>query len=293
MKNIMTFYIMKGNKYKSLLCDYLNYIYININKDPNFLKYIENKIRNENQIFLLEIFGYKLQYLTHLCNVRVNTNLNLDNRHLTYKPNEKEITHLIKNGYYFDNFKENSINNIINEKKKKEEEEILRDIGEEDDEDYFYSDDENTSLVDAEGRSSDDSNSSREEDAAQEDHFEERNLDELLQKKEITRDIKILSKKIYGKTPNFFNANENEIIIEENYLDIKNPLFNLNESLIECIINYLEKKIITENKFSPKLLIEYISIIKCLIANSKNKKVKDFVTKNITVLKKIVNILLK
>ena len=286
------FNIMKGNKYKSLLCDYLNYIYININKDPNFLKYIENKIRNENQIFLLEIFGYKLQYLTHLCNVRVNTNLNLDNRHLTYKPNEKEITHLIKNGYYFDNFKENSINNIINEKKKKEEEEILRDIGEEDDEDYYYSDDENTSLVDAEGRSSDDSNSSREEDAAQEDHFEERNLDELLQKKEITRDIKILSKKIYGKTPNFFNANENEIIIEENYLDIKNPLFNLNESLIECIINYLEKKIITENKFSPKLLIEYISIIKCLIANSKNKKVKDFVTKNITVLKKIVNILI-
>ena len=286
------FNIMKGNKYKSLLCDYLNYIYININKDPNFLKYIENKIRNENQIFLLEIFGYKLQYLTHLCNVRVNTNLNLDNRHLTYKPNEKEITHLIKNGYYFDNFKENSINNIINEKKKKEEEEILRDIGEEDDEDYFDSDDENTSLVDAEGRSSDDSNSSREEDAAQEDHFEERNLDELLQKKEITRDIKILSKKIYGKTPNFFNANENEIIIEENYLDIKNPLFNLNESLIECIINYLEKKIITENKFSPKLLIEYISIIKCLIANSKNKKVKDFVTKNITVLKKIVNILI-
>jgi len=155
-----------------------------------------------------------------------------------------------------------------------------------------YSDDENSSLLDAEGRSSDDSGSSRDDDAAQEDHFEERNIDELLQKKEITRDIKILSKKIYGNTPNFFNANENEIIIEENYLDIKNPLYNLNESLIDCIINYLESKIITENKFSPKLLIEYISIIKCLIANSKNNKVKDFVTKNITVLKKIVNILI-
>ena len=62
--------------------------------------------------------------------------------------------------------------------------------------------------------------------------------------------------------------------------------------MIDCIINYLESKIITENKFSPKLLIEYISIIKCLIANSKNNKVKDFVTKNITVLKKIVNILI-
>ena len=159
------------------------------------------------------MFGYKLQYLTHLCNVRVNTNLNLDNRHLTYKPNEKEITHLIKNGYYFDNFKENSINNIINEKKKKEEEEMLKDIGEEDDEDYFYSDDENTSLVEAEGRSSDDSYSSREEDAAKEDHFEEKNLDELLKKKEIPRDIKILSKEIYGKTPNFFNANEIELSV--------------------------------------------------------------------------------
>ena len=286
------FNIMKDNKHKSLLCDYLNYVYVNINRDTNFLKYIENKIRNENQIFLLEMFGYKLQYLTHLCNVRVNTNLNLENRHLTYKPNEKEITHLIKNGYYFDNFKENSINNIINEKKKKEEEEILRDIGGEEEDDDTYSDDENSSLLDAEGRSSDDSGSSRDDDAAQEDHFEERNIDELLQKKEITRDIKILSKKIYGNTPNFFNANENEIIIEENYLDIKNPLYNLNESLIDCIINYLESKIITENKFSPKLLIEYISIIKCLIANSKNKKVKDFVTKNITVLKKIVNILI-
>ena len=286
------FNIMKDNKHKSLLCDYLNYVYVNINRDTNFLKYIENKIRNENQIFLLEMFGYKLQYLTHLCNVRVNTNLNLENRHLTYKPNEKEITHLIKNGYYFDNFKENSINNIINEKKKKEEEEILRDIGGEEEDDDTYSDDENSSLLDAEGRSSDDSGSSRDDDAAQEDHFEERNIDELLQKKEITRDIKILSKKIYGNTPNFFNANENEIIIEENYLDIKNPLYNLNESLIDCIINYLESKIITENKFSPKLLIEYISIIKCLIANSKNNKVKDFVTKNITVLKKIVNILI-
>ena len=113
-----------------------------------------------------------------------------------------------------------------------------------------------------------------------------------MNKKEITRDIKILSKKIYGKTPNFFNANENEIIIEENYLNIKNQKYNLNESLLECIINYLEKKIITENKFSQKLLIEYISIIKSLIANSNNEKVKKFVSKNISVLKQIINILI-
>ena len=220
---------MKNNKYKSLFCDYLNYIYINTNKDPNFLKYIEKKIKDENQIFLLEMFGYKLQYLNHLCKVRVNTNLNLENRPLTYKPDEKELTHLIKTGFYFDNFKENSIKNIIIEKKQKEEEEILRGIGSEDESVNYYSDDEeNNSLVEAEGTSSDDSNSSRSGDAAIEDHFEERNIDELLQKKEITRDIKILSKKIYGKTPNFFNANENEIIIEENYLDIKDPKYNLN-----------------------------------------------------------------
>ena len=287
------FDIMKNNKYKSLLCDYFNYIYININKDKNFLKYIEKKIRDENQIFLLEMFGYKLQYLNHLCNVRVNTNLNLENKPLNYKPNEKEITHLIKNGYYFDNFKENSINNIINEKKKKDEEELLKEIGEEESDSYYYSDDDyENSLLEAEGRSSDDSISSRDEDVAQEDHFEERNIEELLQKKEIARDIKILSKKIYGNTPNFFNANENEIIVEENYLEIKNPMYNLNESLIDCIINYLEKNIITENKFSPKLLFEYISIIKCLIANSNNKKVKDFVFKNISVLKQIINILI-
>ena len=287
------FNIMKNNKYKSLFCDYLNYIYINTNKDPNFLKYIEKKIKNENQIFLLEMFGYKLQYLNHLCKVRVNTNLNLENRPLTYKPDEKELTHLIKTGFYFDNFKENSIKNIIIEKKQKEEEEILRGIGSEDESANYYSDDEeNNSLVEAEGTSSDNSHSSRSGDAAIEDHFEERNIDELLQKKEITRDIKILSKKIYGKTPNFFNANENEIIIEENYLDIKDPKYNLNDSLLDCIINYMEKKLISENKFSPKLLIEYISIIKCLIANSHNKKVKDFVTKNNSILKQIINILI-
>jgi len=206
---------------------------------------MEKKIRDENQIFLLEMFGYKLQYLNHLCSVRVNTNLNLENRPLTYKPNEKEITHLIKNGYYFDNFKENSINNIINEKKKKDEEEMLREIGsaEEESDSYYFSDDDDL-LIEAEGRSSDDGGSSRSDDVAQEDHFEERNLDELMNKKEITRDIKILSKKIYGKTPNFFNANENEIIIEENYLNIKNQKYNLNESLLDCIINYLEKSII-------------------------------------------------
>ena len=235
---------MKNNKYKSLLCDYLNYIHISISRDSNFLKYVEKKIRDENQIFLLEMFGYKLQYLNHLCSVRVNTNLNLENRPLTYKPNEKEITHLIKNGYYFDNFKENSINNIINEKKKKDEEEMLREIGsaEEESDSYYFSDDDDL-LIEAEGRSSDDGGSSRSDDVAQEDHFEERNLDELMNKKEITRDIKILSKKIYGKTPNFFNANENEIIIEENYLNIKNQKYNLNESLLDCIINYLEIKI--------------------------------------------------
>ena len=287
------FNIMKNNKYKSLLCDYLNYIHISISRDSNFLKYVEKKIRDENQIFLLEMFGYKLQYLNHLCSVRVNTNLNLENRPLTYKPNEKEITHLIKNGYYFDNFKENSINNIINEKKKKDEEEMLREIGsaEEESDSYYFSDDDDL-LIEAEGRSSDDGGSSRSDDVAQEDHFEERNLDELMNKKEITRDIKILSKKIYGKTPNFFNANENEIIIEENYLNIKNQKYNLNESLLDCIINYLEKKIITENKFSPKLLIEYISIIKSLIANYNNEKVKKFVSKNISVLKQIINILI-
>ena len=55
---------MKKNKYKSyksLLCDYLNYIYTNIEKDPYLLIYIEKKIKDENQVFLLEIFGYKLQ----------------------------------------------------------------------------------------------------------------------------------------------------------------------------------------------------------------------------------------
>ena len=239
------------------------------------------------------MFGYKLQYLNHLCKVRVNTNLNLENRPLTYKPDEKELTHLIKTGFYFDNFKENSIKNIIIEKKQKEEEEILRGIGSEDESVNYYSDDEeNNSLVEAEGTSSDDSNSSRSGDAAIEDHFEERNIDELLQKKEITRDIKILSKKIYGKTPNFFNANENEIIIEENYLDIKDPKYNLNDSLLDSTIKYMEKKLISENKFSPKLLIEYISIIKCLIANSNNKKVKDFVSKNNSTLKQIINILI-
>ena len=284
--------IMKDNKYKSILCDYLNYVYINISKDPEFLNYIEKKIRDENQIFLLEIFGYKLQYLNHLCNVRVNTNLNLENKQLTYKPDEKEITHLIKYGYYFDNFKENSITNIINEKKIKEEEEILREIGSEDDVSNYYSDDDYNSLIEAEGNSSDDSNSSRSGDIAQEDHFEERNIEELLQKKEITKDIKILSKKIYGKNPNFFNANENEIIIEENYIDIKNPKYKLNEGMIDCVIKYLETKCITENKFSPKLLIEYISIIKCLIANSNNNKVKEFVSKNISTLKQIINILI-
>jgi len=95
--------------------------------------------------------------------------------------------------------------------------------------DYYDSDDDENSLVE-EGRSSQDSGSSRSGDVAQEDHFEERNVEELLRKQEITRDIKILSKKIYGKNPNFFNANENEIIIEENYLDIKNPKYNLNKA---------------------------------------------------------------
>ena len=57
--------------------------------------------------------------------MRVNTNLNLENKPLNYKPSEKELTHLIKNGYYFDNFKENSLSNLIDEKKLKEQEELI------------------------------------------------------------------------------------------------------------------------------------------------------------------------
>ena len=289
------FNLMKDNKYKSLFCDYLNYIYINNKDNKDFLNYIEKKIRDENKIFLLEMFGYKLQYLSHLCYVRVNTNLNLENRPLTYKPSEKELTHLIKNGYYFDNFKENSINSIINEKKLKEEEELIRGLGNDGESEYYTEDDDEEDFIDEEDSDSDDSDNSHNSDmgdVAQEDHFEERNLEELMKKEDIVRDIKILSKKIYGKTPNFLNVNENELIIEENYLDNKNSKYILNDSLLDCIIKYLEKKLIQENKFSPKLLMEYISTIKCLIANSNNKKVKDFITKNISTLKKIINILI-
>ena len=284
------FNIMKNNKYKSLFCDYLNYIYINNKDNEKFLNYIEKKIKEENQIFLLEMFGYKLQYLSHLCYVRVNTNLNLENRPLVYKPSEKELTHLIKNGYYFDNFKENSINTIINEKKIKEQEEIIRGLGT-DAESEYYSDDEDEDFLEEDSDDDVSSNSHSDGDAAQEDHFEERNLEELMKKEDIVRDIKILSKKIYGKTPNFLNVNENELIVEENYLDVKNLKYSLNESLIDCIIKYLEKQLIIENKFSPKLLIEYISILKFIIANSNNKKVKEFISKNITTLKQIINIL--
>ena len=77
---------------------------------------------------------------------------------------------------------------------------------------------------------------------AQEDHFGERNLEELMKKEEITRDIKILSQKIYGKTPNFLNVNENEIVVEENYLNVKNSEYCLNKNLIDSIINYLENE---------------------------------------------------
>ena len=286
------FSMMKDNKYKSLFCDYLNYIYINNISRKDFLKYIEKKIREDNEIFLLEIFGYKLQYLNHLCYVRVNTNLNLENRSLVYKPSEKELTHLIKNGYYFDNFKENSLNTIINEKKLKEQEELDREAGDEAESDIFYSDDENYEDYIDEEEDEDNSDNSRNSNEAQEDHFEERNPEELMKKEDIVRDIKILSKKLYGKTPNFLNINENEIIVEENYLDVKDSKYALNEDLINCIINYLEKKLITDNKFSPKLLIEYISIIKCIIANSDNKKVKEFISKNISTLKQIINILI-
>ena len=289
------FNIMKDNKYKSLFCDYLNYIYIKYKDKETFLNYIEKKIREENQIFLLEMFGYRLQYLNHLCYVRVNTNLNLENRSLVYKPSEKELTHLIKNGYYFDNFKEKSIKTIINEKKLKEQEAILRDIGNEVESDY-YSDEDNYEdyIDDDDSDEDDDSDDSRNSDdnAAQQDHFEERNLEELMKKEDIVRDIKILSKKIYGKTPNFLNVNENEIIVEEHYLDVKNSIYSLNDGLIDCILKYLEKQLIIENKFSPKLLLEYVSIIKCIIANSDNIKVKEFVSKNISVLKQIINILI-
>ena len=287
------FSMMKDNKYKSLFCDYLNYIYINNKGTKDFLKYIEKKIREDNEIFLLEIFGYKLQYLSHLCNVRVNTNLNLENRPLVYKPSEKELTHLIKNGYYFDNFKENSLNAIINEKKLKEQEELVREAGDDDESEIYYSEDENyEDYIDEEEEDEDNSDNSRNTNEAQEDHFEERNPEELMKKEDIVRDIKILSKKIYGKTPNFLNINENEIIVEENYLEVNDSKYALNEDLIDCIIKYLEKKLITENKFSPKLLIEYISIIKCIIANSENKKVKGFILKNISNLKQIINILI-
>ena len=249
------------------------------------------------------VISYK--YLNHLCNVKVNNNLNLENRKLTYKPDEKEITNLIKNGYYFENFEENSSNNIIDEKQEliEEEEEEEEEEGEEDEisgqsnseeeESNIHSDNITNSIRSYERNASNyESDSDRTEDIIQEDQSEEQNLEELHQKKEITRDIKILNKNIYGKTPNIFNVNENEIIIEENYLDIKNSMYNLNESMIVCILEYFEAKCIRENKFSPKLLIEYISIIKCLIANSNNNKVKDFVSKNISILCQIINILI-
>ena len=158
---------------------------------------MKKKIRDENEIFLLEMFGYKLQYLSHLCYVRVNTNLNLENRSMVYKPDEKELTHLIKNGYFFDNFKENSLNNIINEKKIKEQEELLRDLGTEENSDYYSDDDDDENYLDDTSDDDDSENSSRnsDADAAQEDHFEERNLEELMKKEDIVRDIKILSKK--------------------------------------------------------------------------------------------------
>ena len=287
------FNIMKDNKYKSLFCDYLNYIYINNDEKNKFLNYIEKKIREDNEIFLLEMFGYKLQYLSHLCFVRVNTNLNLENKPLNYKPSEKELTHLIKNGYYFDNFKENSLSNLIDEKKLKEQEELIAMVNADGGESEYYSDDDEDVYEDEDSDDDDSTNSHNSDgDVAQEDHFGERNLEELMKKEEITRDIKILSQKIYGKTPNFLNVNENEIVVEENYLNVKNSEYCLNKNLIDSIINYLEKQLIVENKFSPKLLMEYISILKCLIANSNNEKVKDFISKNITTLKQIINILI-
>ena len=57
--------------------------------------------------FYLKFLVISYKYLNHLCNVKVNNNLNLENRKLTYKPDEKEITNLIKNGYYFENLEEN------------------------------------------------------------------------------------------------------------------------------------------------------------------------------------------
>ena len=287
-----------NNNNKSLYCDYLNYIYINKIDTTDLLSFIEKKIKNDKQIFLLEVFGYKIQTLNHLTKVIVNTNLNLENKPLTYKPTEKELAHLIKTGYYFDKFQEKTIADILLEKKAKEQNDLILQNLDEEDNDSNYEGSSSNEGTESNEDSSDSSSRSgssgdNDDDNNLQDNFEIRDLNELLKKQEIVREIQILSEKIYGNTPNFININENELCVEDQYLKFldENKENKLNDDLINCVIDYIKEELILKNNFSPKLFMEYISIFKCLIVNSDNKIVQDFLKQNIDFLIKVTQIL--
>ncbi len=242
--------ILNISKYTTLITNYFQFIYEN-KEQEELRNFIFDKIKNEKKIFLLSFFNFNIQNITHFSPVIYNSKLNLENKLINFIPEEKDLELLIKRGYYLKQEKLRIIGLISNKIKEDEENSI----------------DEEESVTNS-------YNSNEDED--DDDHVDTiKNIAETFTLINISREIPILSDEIINNMiPNFTFCNENEIIYDDNYFNSEIFPFDI----VKYLIDYLYDNLLSEKRFSPLLLIEYIQILKCLIFNySNNDSVKQFI----------------
>ena len=259
-------HILLISPFKNIICDYFIFVYYNIDKQ-SIEDFITDKIVNDKRTDLLKFFSFDISNLYHFSPVIVNSKLTIENKTINYLIPKANLDLLIKKGYYL---VQSVIKESANVEKDEDEEENLENDSEN------YSDDY---------RSDDDNDEGSNE--------KPKNIFDMNKNNTLNREIPILMNDISNNQINYLIANENEIVYDDRYLycnvDENNTIIP-NDKVVSSCVDYLSENLFNLERISPKLILDYVRIIKCCIKMNKTEKVKEFIENNKEKIEKLLNL---